>query len=52
MEDGRKAPPRYRIEPLALYRKYGFDEVLYEGADEAGAYYKLLKRLPPSRLLR
>lgn len=36
---------------LALYRKYGFDEVLYEGADEAGAYYKLLKRLPPSPLL-
>lgn len=31
---------------LHLYRKYGFNEVLFEGEDEAGEYYKLLKRYP------
>lgn len=30
---------------LHLYRKFGFTEVLFDGADEDGEYYKLLKRL-------
>lgn len=30
---------------LRLYQKYGFSEVLFEGVDEAGGYYKLLKRI-------
>lgn len=30
---------------LHMYRKYGFTEVLFDGADENGEYYKLLKRL-------
>ena len=30
---------------LHLYRKYGFTEVLFDGADEDGEYYKLLKRI-------
>ena len=30
---------------LHLYRKKGFDEVLFDGEDEDGPYYKLLKRL-------
>ena len=29
---------------LHLYRKYGFTEVLFDGADEDGEYYKLMKR--------
>ncbi len=28
-----------------LYKKYGFTEVLYDGKDENGEYYKLLKRI-------
>jgi ribosomal protein S18 acetylase RimI-like enzyme len=30
---------------LHLYRKYGFTEVLFDGADEDGEYYKLMKRI-------
>ena len=30
---------------LHLYRKYGFTEMLFYGADEDGEYYKLLKRI-------
>ena len=30
---------------LYLYRKYGFTEVLFDGADEDGEYFKLMKRL-------
>ena len=33
------------VNALHLYRKYGFTEVLFEGADEDGAYYKLMKRI-------
>jgi hypothetical protein len=28
-----------------LYRKFGFTEVLFDGADEDGEYYKLMKSL-------
>ena len=30
---------------LHLYRKYGFSEILFDGADKDGEYYKLLKRI-------
>lgn len=30
---------------LHLYRKYGFTEVLFDGADKDGEYYKLMKRI-------
>ncbi len=30
---------------LHLYRKYGFTEVLFDGSDENGAYFKLMKRI-------
>ena len=30
---------------LRLYQRKGFDEVLFDGEDESGAYYKLLKKL-------
>ena len=30
---------------LHLYRKYGFTEVLFDGADEDGEYYKLMMRI-------
>lgn len=30
---------------LGLYRKFGFNEVLFDGADKDGEYYKLLKRI-------
>lgn len=33
------------LNALHLYRKHGFTEVLFEGTDENGAYYKLLKRI-------
>ena len=33
------------LHALLLYRKHGFTEVLFEGTDENGAYYKLLKRI-------
>lgn len=30
---------------LKLYRKFGFNEVLFDGADENGEYFKLMKRI-------
>lgn len=33
------------IVALHLYNNYGFSEVIYEGKDEYGDYYKLLKKL-------
>ncbi|MBE6813107.1 MAG: GNAT family N-acetyltransferase [Ruminococcaceae bacterium] len=30
---------------LHLYRKFGFTEVLFDGTDENGEYYKLMKRI-------
>ena len=30
---------------LHLYRKYGFTEILFDGADENGEYFKLMKRI-------
>ena len=30
---------------LHLYRKYGFTEVLFDGADQDGEYFKLMKRI-------
>ncbi len=30
---------------LHMYRKYGFTEVLFDGADEDGEYFKLMKRI-------
>ena len=33
------------VNALHLYRKFGFTEVLFDGADEYGEYYKLLKRI-------
>ena len=30
---------------LHMYRKYGFTEVLFDGADEDGEYFKLMKRM-------
>ena len=33
---------------LRLYRRKGFDEIIYDGEDEHGPYYKLLKRLGES----
>lgn len=30
---------------LHLYRKFGFTEVLFDGADENGEYFKLMKRI-------
>ena len=30
---------------LHLYRKYGFNEVLFDGKDEQGEYLKLMKRI-------
>ena len=30
---------------LHLYRKHGFTEVLFDGADKDGEYYKLMKRI-------
>ena len=30
---------------LHLYRKYGFTEVLFDGTDENGEYFKLMKRI-------
>ncbi len=30
---------------LKLYRKFGFDEVLFEGSDKDGEYFKLMKRI-------
>lgn len=33
------------VNALHLYKKYGFTEVLFDGADENGEYFKLLKRI-------
>ena len=33
------------VNALHLYRKYGFNEVLFDGADEDGEYLKLMKRI-------
>lgn len=33
------------LNALHLYRKFGFNEVLYDGEDECGAYFKLMKRI-------
>ncbi len=33
------------VNALKLYRKFGFDEVLFDGADENGEYFKLMKRI-------
>lgn len=33
------------VNALHLYRKYGFTEVLFEGADDDGEYFKLMKRI-------
>lgn len=33
------------INALHLYRKYGFDKVLFDGCDEYGEYLKLMKRI-------
>ncbi len=30
---------------LHMYRKYGFTEVLFDGADKDGEYFKLMKRI-------
>ena len=33
------------VNALHLYKKYGFTEVLFDGADENGEYFKLMKRI-------
>ncbi len=33
------------VNALHLYRKYGFTEVLFDGADKDGEYFKLMKRI-------
>lgn len=33
------------VNALHLYRKFGFTEVLFDGADEHGEYLKLMKRI-------
>lgn len=33
------------VNALHLYRKFGFTEVLFDGADEHGEYFKLIKRI-------
>lgn len=33
------------VNALHLYRKYGFTEVLFDGADENGEYFKLMKKI-------
>ena len=33
------------INALHLYHKFGFTEVLFDGADENGEFYKLMKRI-------
>ena len=33
------------VNALHLYRKHGFDNVIYDGADENGEYFKLMKRI-------
>ena len=33
------------VNAFHLYRKFGFTEVLFDGADEHGEYFKLMKRI-------
>lgn len=33
------------VNALHMYKKFGFDEVLFDGADEHGEYFKLLKKI-------
>lgn len=33
------------VNAIHLYRKYGFTQVLFDGADEDGEYFKLMKRI-------
>lgn len=33
------------VNALHLYRKFGFTEVIFDGADENGKYFKLMKRI-------
>lgn len=33
------------VNALKLYKKFGFDEVLFDGADENGEYFKLMKKI-------
>ncbi len=33
------------VNALHLYRKFGFTEVLFDGADKDGEYFKLMKRI-------
>ena len=33
------------VNALHLYRKYGFTEVLFDGADKDGEFFKLMKRI-------
>lgn len=33
------------VNALHLYKKYGFTQVLFDGADEDGEYFKLMKRI-------
>ena len=33
------------VNALHLYRKFGFTEVIFDGADENGEYFKLMKRI-------
>ncbi len=33
------------VNALGLYKKFGFTEVLFDGADKDGEYYKLMKRI-------
>ena len=35
---------------LRLYRRKGFDEIIFDGEDEYGPYYKLLKRIGGSKI--
>ena len=33
------------VNALHLYRKFGFTEVLFDGSDENGEYFKLMKKI-------
>lgn len=33
------------LNALHLYKKFGFNEVLFDGEDEYGGYFKLMKRI-------
>ncbi len=36
---------KHNVNALKLYRKFSSDEVLFNGADENGEYFKLMKRI-------